>query len=54
MPRITCNGYLQTILRFPDCVNTADVKNYAYSTAHGNHCPSPMKRIPVFRAREQF
>ncbi|KAK4222212.1 hypothetical protein QBC38DRAFT_519569 [Podospora fimiseda] len=49
MPRVTCSGNIQTILRFPDCVQPTNIKNYAYSANNGNRCPSNMKRIPQLR-----
>ncbi|KAK4108832.1 hypothetical protein N656DRAFT_792289 [Canariomyces notabilis] len=49
MPRVTCSGNIQVILRFPDCVNPGDIKNYAYSAANGGRCPGGMKRIPQLR-----
>lgn len=49
LPQVTCNGNIQVILRFPDCVDPTDLKNYAYSKAHGNRCPPNMKRVPALR-----
>ncbi|GAB1315371.1 Short-chain dehydrogenase [Madurella fahalii] len=49
MPQVTCSGNIQVILRFPDCVNTADIKDYTYAAANGGRCPSNMKRIPQLR-----
>ncbi|KAK4678894.1 hypothetical protein QC764_000740 [Podospora pseudoanserina] len=49
MPRVTCSGNIQVILRFPDCVQTSNIKNYAYTAANGGRCPSGMKRIPQLR-----
>ncbi|KAG9230199.1 hypothetical protein BJ875DRAFT_546372 [Amylocarpus encephaloides] len=46
-PRVTCTAHMQVILRFPDCVNPADVSKYAYAGSRG--CPSGMKRIPSLR-----
>ncbi|KAK4645190.1 hypothetical protein QC761_000740 [Podospora bellae-mahoneyi] len=43
MPRVTCSGNIQVILRFPDCVQTSNIKNYAYTAANGGRCPSGMK-----------
>ncbi len=37
------------ILRFPDCVNTDDLKKNAYAAANGGRCPASMKRIPQLR-----
>lgn len=53
-PTTTCEkGRLQVILRFPDCVDTANLGNYTYHDAKygadGNRCPSNMKRIPQLR-----
>ncbi|KAK4172131.1 hypothetical protein QBC36DRAFT_315130 [Triangularia setosa] len=49
MPSITCSGNIQVILRFPDYVQTSNIKNYAYAAANGGHYPSGMKRIPQLR-----
>lgn len=49
LPRVTCSTHIQAILRFPDCVNTADIKKYAYAAANGGRCPSGMKRMPQLR-----
>ncbi|KAK4165527.1 hypothetical protein QBC43DRAFT_299375 [Cladorrhinum sp. PSN259] len=48
-PQTACSGNLQVILRFPDCVDPADIKSYAYSKANGNRCPARMKRVPALR-----
>lgn len=49
MPQVTCSGNIQVILRFPDCVDPADIRDYAYAAAHGGRCPAPMRRIPQLR-----
>lgn len=57
MPRVTCSGNIQVILRFPDCVDTSAVPpagtnqrwKVAYAAANGGRCPAGMKRIPQLR-----
>ncbi|KAK4159718.1 hypothetical protein QBC43DRAFT_381712 [Cladorrhinum sp. PSN259] len=49
MPRVTCSGNIQVILRFPDCVQTSNINNYAYTANNGGRCPSNMKRVPQLR-----
>jgi hypothetical protein len=48
-PRVTCSTHIQVILRFPDCVNTADIAQYGYAAANGGRCPAGMKRMPQLR-----
>lgn len=51
-PSKTCSTHLQTILRFPDCVNPSNLTAYAYSSGsygNDNYCPTGMKRIPQLR-----
>ncbi|KAF2184485.1 hypothetical protein K469DRAFT_727376 [Zopfia rhizophila CBS 207.26] len=51
-PTKTCSTHLQTILRFPDCVNVNDMSKNAYSSSsyeNKNYCPTGMKRIPQLR-----
>ncbi len=49
MPRVTCATHIQVILRFPDCVDTDNLKKNTYAAANGGHCPATMKRIPQLR-----
>jgi len=49
MPRVTCSGNIQAILRFPDCVDPKDIKKYGYVAANGGRCAAGMKRIPQLR-----
>ncbi|KAK0614944.1 hypothetical protein B0T17DRAFT_497913 [Bombardia bombarda] len=49
LPRVTCSTHIQAILRFPDCVNTADIKKYSYAAANGGSCPADSKRMPQLR-----
>ncbi|KAK3684136.1 hypothetical protein B0T22DRAFT_444099 [Podospora appendiculata] len=49
LPRITCAAHIQAILRFPDCVNTADIRQYSYAAANGGKCPAGSKRMPQLR-----
>ncbi|KAK5662348.1 hypothetical protein OQA88_8258 [Cercophora sp. LCS_1] len=49
LPLSTCSAHLQAILRFPDCVNPNDIKQYDYAGNHGNKCPPGWKRIPSLR-----
>ncbi|KAH7374311.1 hypothetical protein BKA66DRAFT_572270 [Pyrenochaeta sp. MPI-SDFR-AT-0127] len=48
-PTKTCSTHLQTILRFPDCVNPNNLDEYSYSGNTANRCPANMKRIPALR-----
>ncbi len=49
LPQVTCTTHIQAILRFPDCVNEADIKDYTYAAANGGRCPASMKRMPQLR-----
>jgi len=49
LPTVTCSTHIQAILRFPDCVDTADIRKYAYAAANGGRCPGGMKRMPQLR-----
>jgi hypothetical protein len=49
MPRVTCSGNIQAILRFPDCVDPKDIKKHGYAAANGGRCAAGMKRIPQLR-----
>jgi hypothetical protein len=49
LPRVTCSTHIQAILRFPDCVNTANIKEYTYAASNGGKCPANMKRVPQLR-----
>lgn len=40
---------MQAILRFPDCVDEANLGNYTYAAAHGGSCPVGMKRLVSLR-----
>ena len=40
---------MQAILRFPDCVDTSNVKKYSYAAANGGRCPTGQKRMPSLR-----
>jgi hypothetical protein len=40
---------MQTILRFPNCVNPNDVTKYAYTQENGGKCPNRMRRMPALR-----
>ncbi|KAK3377425.1 hypothetical protein B0H63DRAFT_398397 [Podospora didyma] len=48
-PRQTCSAHMQAILRFPDCVNPDNIKDYTYAAANGGRCPGNMKRMPSLR-----
>lgn len=48
-PTKTCSTHLQTILRFPDCVNPDNLAQYSYSGSTANRCPVNMRRIPALR-----
>ncbi|KAK3321287.1 hypothetical protein B0T19DRAFT_451048 [Cercophora scortea] len=49
LPQVTCSAHIQAILRFPDCVDTADIRRYSYSAANGGKCPAGSKRMPQLR-----
>ena len=49
LPRVTCSTHIQAILRFPDCVDTKDIKRHGYAAANGGRCPAGMKRMPQLR-----
>ncbi|KUI60264.1 hypothetical protein VP1G_07493 [Cytospora mali] len=50
-PTSTCSTYLQTLLYFPDCVNTDTLETEYTSSSYGteNWCPSDMSRMPQLR-----
>ncbi|KAF4554917.1 Hypothetical protein D9617_3g019860 [Elsinoe fawcettii] len=52
-PQKTCNGAMQSLLYFPDCVDTATLKS-TYSRGNGGNCPSGYKRIPQLRFSARY
>ncbi|KAF2220818.1 hypothetical protein BDZ85DRAFT_20118 [Elsinoe ampelina] len=52
-PQKPCKGPMQTLLYFPDCVDTQTLKS-VYARDNGWKCPSGYKRIPQLRFSARY